>query len=128
MHLIRSIFQRTRLLLVVLCLGGAARPGTVFADAPRPITITPVVGFSTLSQAMSTLISAAIVMGALLTFIYLVIGAFKYVSAGDDASNVKSAKTIITNAIVGLILLALVFVIFQIVIRVIPGLSSFFSV
>jgi hypothetical protein len=86
------------------------------------------VGFTSIGQAMSTIISFVIFLGALIAFVFLVIGAFRYVSAGDDAAGTKAARTIITNAVVGLILLALVYVIFQIIIRVIPGLSSFFAV
>ena len=102
------------------CAGDVPGGGPVQVD-------TGSIGFSSIGQAISTLITFAIFLGAIIAFIFIVIGAFRYVSAGEDAGGTKAARTIITNAVVGLILLALVYVIFQIVIRVVPGLSQFFA-
>ena len=84
-------------------------------------------GFSTLSQAINTILSVIFFGSALAAFIFIVIGAFQYVTAGDDAAKTEKSRKTITNAVVGLILVALVYVIFQIVIRIVPGLSQWFS-
>lgn len=84
-------------------------------------------GFTTLSQAINTILSVIFFGAALAAFVFIVLGAFQYVTAGDDASKTEKARKTITNAVVGLILVALVYVIFQIVIRIVPGLSQWFS-
>src|SRR5690606_23337097 len=75
-------------------------------------------GFSNLSQAVNTIISVIFFGAALAAFVFIVIGAFQYVTAGDDAAKTEKSRKTITNAVVGLILVALVYVIFQIVIRI----------
>lgn len=99
---------------------------TIGAQTQPSITLKPVVGFSTLSQAINTLLTLAIFGGALACFIYLILGAFKYVTAQDDPSKTAAARQTIINAVVGLILLALIVVIFQIVVAIVPGLDQWF--
>jgi hypothetical protein len=96
--------------------------------AIEPITITPSIGFTSLSQAINTMLDFLFFFGALACFFYIVLGAFKYVTAGDNSNAVSSARTTVTNAIIGLILLAVVFVAFQVIVRIIPGLSDFFQI
>src|SRR5690606_17073766 len=96
-------------------------------DGKGPVALMPTFGFSNLSQAINTVITAVMFFAAIVAFVFIVIGAFRYVSAGENAAGTEAARKIITNAVVGLILVALVYVIFQIVIRVVPGLSNFFN-
>ena len=84
-------------------------------------------GFTSLSQAINTIISVIFFGAALAAFVFIVLGAFQYVTAGDDATKTEKSRKTITNAVVGLILVALVYVIFQIVIRIVPGLSQWFG-
>jgi hypothetical protein len=121
--------QQSGLLSFTMVSGMLVFPFIALADAaPAPdITIKPVTGFVTLSQALNTIITAAIFFGAILAFGYIAMGAFKYVAAGDDANAVKSARTMIQNAVIGLILLGLIFVIIKIIVPIIPGLSNSFA-
>ena len=54
-------------------------------------------------------------------------GAFKYIIAGGDEAKLKGARDTMVHAVVGLILLGLVMVIFQVIASAIPGLDQYFS-
>ena len=101
---------------------------TNFLGPNGKIELIPVIGFTNLSQAINTFITAAIFFGALAAFLFILLGAFKYILAGDKPDGTKAARTTMVNAIVGLVLLGLVMVIFQFVIRLVPGLHQYFSV
>lgn len=98
-----------------------------FSTGDNSVTLQAQFGFNTLSQALNTIVAVVFFGGALAAFVFIVIGAFRYLTSGESDAGTKAARTMITNAVVGLILIALVYVIFQIVIRVIPGLSSIFG-
>lgn len=84
-------------------------------------------GFSTIGQALNTVISIIFLVAGLAAFVYILLGAFNYLTAGDDTAKTEKARKMITNAVVGLILVALVYVIWLVVINLVPGLSQFFS-
>jgi hypothetical protein len=109
------------------CTGTAScfNAGTV--DNGNPISLQTQFGFGNLSQALNTIVAVVFFGGALAAFVFIVIGAFRYLTSGDSDAGTKAARVMITNAVVGLILLALVYVIFQIIIRVVPGLQSVFG-
>jgi len=97
-----------------------------FATQPPPIQIQPVGGFTSLNDAVSTLIPIVFWGGGFLCFIYLLYGAYKYITAGDNAANVSAARQTLINAVIGLVLLGLVYVIFIIVAQII-GIDSMFG-
>ena len=91
-----------------------------------PIDLQYNFGFTTLSQAINTIISLIFLGAGLLAFFFILMGAFNYLSAGDDSSKTEKARKQITNAVIGLILVALVYVIWLIAINLVPGLDAFF--
>ncbi len=93
------------------------------AIAQEPITIQPVTPFTTPQQAIDMLIPALLGAGALACFAYILYGAYKYITAGDAPANVSAARQTIINACIGLILLALSFVIWQFVLGM-TGIGS----
>ena len=95
--------------LATLVSTGVTLPSVAQSQAttPEPITIRPVIGFSTLSQAINTLMSVAMFGGALICLGYLILGAYKYLTAQDNAANTAAARQTMINAIIGLILLGL---------------------
>jgi glucose uptake protein GlcU len=109
----------------------SAPRGSAFSAGSLPgeddVAIATSFVFHSVSQAINTFISVLFFGAALAAFVFIVIGAFQYVTAGDDAAKTEKSRKTITNAVVGLILVALVYVIFQIVIRIVPGLSDFFA-
>ena len=76
-------------------------------------------GFDSLGQAVSTIISVIFFVAALAAFFFILWGAVSYVTAGDDSSKTDAARKRITNAVVGLILVALVYVIWLIVAQIV---------
>lgn len=84
-------------------------------------------GFNSLPQAINTIISVIFFVAALAAFFFILWGAVQYITAGDDAGKTENARKRITNAVVGLILVALVYVIWLIIVRIVPGLSQFFA-
>src|SRR5690606_39288775 len=79
-------------------------------------------GFTSLEQAINTLVPVVYFFGALAAFFYLLLGALKYIIAGSDDAKVKSARATMVHAIVGLMLLGLVSVIFNVLSEIIPGM------
>ena len=100
------------------------RANQIQASAPPPITIKPVIGFTSMQEAVATLMSVVGYVGALLCFFYLIWGAYKYLTAGDNAANTAAARQTMINAVIGLILLGMVVVIFNFVASFIPGLKD----
>ena len=76
-------------------------------------------GFDSLGEAVSTIISVIFFVAALAAFFFILWGAVTYVTAGDDTSKTDAARKKITNAVVGLILVALVYVIWLIAAQVV---------
>lgn len=65
------------------------------------------VGGVGIEQLVSNLIGTATVVAGILLVCYLVYGAIRYITAGGDEKVLTSAKGMITNAIVGLLLVVL---------------------
>ena len=84
-------------------------------------------GFSSLPQAINTIIALIFLVAGLVAFFFILLGAFNYLTAGDSSEKTGKARSMITNAVIGLILVALVYVIWLVAINLVPGLSDFFS-
>lgn len=54
-------------------------------------------------------------VAALTVLVFLIYGAFKWITSGGEKDGTKAARTYITNALVGLAILALAFVILRVV-------------
>ena len=100
---------------------------TSLSSAIGSINLQPQYAFTSLNEAVNTLVSAIFFFGALAAFFYLLMGAFKYIIAGGDEAKLKGARDTMVHAVVGLILLGLVMVIFQVIASAIPGLDQYFS-
>jgi hypothetical protein len=85
-------------------------PGTAFGagDATIGATITAIVGI-------------ALAIAGLIAILFLIIGGFRYVTAGGNEEAAESAKKIILNAIIGIIVIILSYVILQVVANAIQG-------
>jgi hypothetical protein len=92
------------------------------------INISQTIGFTSLGQAINTLLPLAIFGAAIMALIYMTLAALKYIAAGDSQESTKGARRMFTNAVVGLFLMALVVVAFQLIIALIPGLDEYFTI
>jgi hypothetical protein len=68
-----------------------------------------------LGTNIASYIGAAILVGGLLTLMYLILGGISWITAGGDKGKVDKAREMITQAVVGLGVLAAAFAIFSVV-------------
>lgn len=71
--------------------------------------------FKCLEAIFSRILLVAISLSLLALFVMLVIGGFKFLTSGGDPKATASAKQTMTFAFLGMILMALAYVIFQII-------------
>lgn len=62
----------------------------------------------TLGDVLTFLIRAFFVIGGLMALLYLLLGAFAWITSGGNKENVDKAREKITNAVIGVILIAVV--------------------
>ncbi len=77
--------------------------------------VKPQTDFASLAKSIVTLV---IVVAALLTLFYLVMGAIAWITSGGDKGKVEEARNKITAAVIGLLILAAVWAIFQLVLTI----------
>lgn len=68
--------------------------------------------YGDLGVFISNVVSVGITLGAVATLLYLLWGGFDWLTSGGDKSNIENARNKITAAIVGLIIVAIVWVLF----------------
>ena len=59
-----------------------------------------------IGNLISTAIGAVIMIAAVLALIYLIMGAFDWITSGGDKQKLETARGKITNGIIGLVLVA----------------------
>ena len=67
------------------------------------------------SKFISSLIGLGLLIGSLIFFLYLVLGAIQWISSGGDKTALEGARSKITNAIIGLIILLSVFALLKLI-------------
>lgn len=72
------------------------------------------VNFSSLGEVISKFLTYLFPLAGLLLFAYLVMGGFSYLTSGGDPKATEQAKSKVTNAIVGFIILVVAYWIVQI--------------
>ena len=75
-------------------------------------TLAPNTG---LGQIIGTLVGFLVVISVIAALIYIILGAFQWITSGGDKAKVESARNHIIAAVVGLVIIALSFVILNIV-------------
>lgn len=92
---------------------------TVYADeivTPTPINLEkeyPFGGISSLGQGIQLLVVPAFSIATVAVVIYLIIGAVTYLVSGGNKESVAKAQGMMTHAIIGFVLLMVVFLIMQ---------------
>ena len=84
----------------------------------------PSAGFTSFGELISVGLTIIFIVAGLAVLIYLFYGAFVYLTAGDSEDSTKKARSMITNAVIGLIIMAAAWAIWQLVINLIPGLGD----
>lgn len=78
-----------------------------------------------LAEGLSRLTQPAFNLAAIAVLIYLLIGALKYLTSSGDKNALSEAQNMITHAIIGFVLLVLLFLIMKFIPEALglPGLS-----
>ncbi len=85
-------------------------------------------GFTSLEQAMASLISAAYVIIAVAALFYIMWGGMRYIVSGGDDKKTEGARKTIVNAMVGLIVLALTGVFWETLVTILlPGIAPYYG-
>ncbi|OQX50978.1 hypothetical protein B5M47_02340 [candidate division CPR3 bacterium 4484_211] len=110
---------------IVALLLGAASPVLAAPTQRVPsIQIHWYVGYSDIAEAFGAAVRWGIFFALLVAGLFMIFGGFKYVTAGDDPKNAQAARTMMTNAVIGVIVVASVFLLLKIMVMIIPGLDS----
>ncbi len=88
--------------------------------APEGRIISPT---TTVGQIVSFMVAFIIVVAFLAALLFIVIGAFQWITSGGDKQKVADARNHIIAAVIGLVVIALSFVIINVVISAL-GLGS----
>jgi hypothetical protein len=95
------------------------------AQTPTDIK-TPVsdfFGYKELGPFIANLVNIAVIVSGILVFLYLVMGGVEWITSGGDKAHVENAQKRITNAIIGLAIVAASWAIWRIV-KVFFGLDT----
>jgi hypothetical protein len=98
--------------------------GTTQGTALDLAKLQPTVGGQTVgnwTELIPNVITIVFVVAAALTFAYLIMGAIKWITSGGEKAKVEEARNRITAAVIGLLILAAVWAIFQLVFSVAFG-------
>ena len=78
----------------------------VYAQTNTINNINGVVTLQGLEGIFQNIISALLALGAIIAFVILLVGGFKYLTSGGDPKAVQSAHLTLTYAIIGFIVVA----------------------
>ncbi len=114
----------------VCCIQIAAAPAVGGSGSAGGGSCTGVYGFpdplcgADIPQIVNRLISAVLGLSGGLFFVYFLWGGFKYMTAGGDSKDVQAAQKTLSNAVIGLVIIALSYAIVTNIINIIAGASS----
>lgn len=100
---------------------------SVFADVlnggVNPPAGSAVAPDTSIGAIVSFMVGFLLTLAVLIALLYIVIGAFQWITSGGDKGKVEAARNHIISAVIGLVIIALSFVIINVVISVL-GLGS----
>jgi hypothetical protein len=82
---------------------------------PNPKDTSQGIGAGFISQNVPRFISLGLVIGVLVFFFVMLIGAIQWIASGGDKAAIEAARSKIVNALIGIIVLFSVFVILKII-------------
>ncbi|MBI2051796.1 hypothetical protein HYT33_03485 [Candidatus Roizmanbacteria bacterium] len=85
-------------------------PGSEFATGPNP-----------LGALLSTIINIFLLVSGIVALIYLLWGAFSWITSGGDKEKLLKAQGMIRNAIIGLIIVFAALVVFNVIVGTVLG-------
>ncbi|MBU0708251.1 hypothetical protein KJ596_00690 [Patescibacteria group bacterium] len=100
----------------------------VLAQDVPTIEFSYFVGFSDIATAFGTAIKWGVFLALLVAGIYLLWAGFKYVTSGDDPKNAEAARTQMANAVIGVVIVASVYLMLKVLTMIIPGLNNILAI
>ncbi len=82
---------------------------------PAVGTLNKYTGIQFFQKLIPSLVGLAFVIGAIIFFFMLVIGAIQWISSGGDKGNLEAARGRITSALIGIVVLFSIFVIIKVI-------------
>ena len=89
-------------------IGRAKAAGQVAFTWP---SLTPLPGTTSFNQTLDWLLNGVLIIAGAIAVLYLIYGGLTYITAGGDAEKATKGRTVIINAIIGIVIIALAFVI-----------------
>src|SRR3989344_8747663 len=81
----------------------------------------PVGNVSNVTELIMRFIQILLAVAGLVAVIFLIIGGFRYITAGGNEETSESAKKTVTNAIIGIVIVILAFVIVRVISNALTG-------
>lgn len=119
----RKILSSTIAFISYSALGVSPVFGAIDVGVKTPPGSSVVPPDTGVGQIVGFLVAFIIVIAFLAALLYIVIGAFQWITSGGDKQRVADARNHIIAAVIGLIIIALSFVIINVVIQAL-GLGS----
>jgi cytochrome bd-type quinol oxidase subunit 2 len=111
-----NLIKIANVLTIVTMLSLALMPFTAGAQFNVPnSTGTNLPNQASFSQILLTVIQILLAVAGLVAVVFLIIGGFRYITAGGNEESSESAKKTITNAIIGIVIIILSFVIVRVI-------------
>ncbi len=84
-------------------------------DIGREVSKDNFFGYSCIGNLIGNTISVAFIIAAIATFAFLVIGGINWLTSGGDKGKVETAQKMISNALIGLAIVAASYAIYNLV-------------
>jgi hypothetical protein len=94
--------------------------GAQFRTPTAPGT-DPLPAQNTATEVILRIIQIALAIAGLIAVIFLIIGGFRYITAGGNEEAAEGAKKTITNSIIGIVVVILAFVIVRVISNALIG-------
>lgn len=110
-----SIFQAVQVLAIVLTFTFALSTLAFAAYTAPDCGTTGLPCQTSVSEFILRIINIALTVAGLIAVLFLIIGGFRYITSAGNEETAEQAKKIITNAIIGIVVIILSFVIVRVI-------------
>jgi hypothetical protein len=110
-----STFQITQVAALVLTFVFALAPVALAQFSTPTAGGTGLPNDSSISQFILKIINIALAVTGLIAVLFLIIGGFRYITSAGNEETAEQAKKIIINAIIGVVVIILSFVIVRVI-------------
>lgn len=111
-----NIFKIADILAMIVVLALAVLPFTAGAQFTIPtVGNTNVVNNANASEILVRIINILLAVAGLIAVVFLIVGGFRYITAGGNEETAEAAKKTITNSIIGIVIILLSFVIVRVI-------------